>query len=114
MKEYVGKNWKIRISKTYSNAKNHIVVGKIVNCNEVFVALTSKTFHFGNAVNDIKDIQEGRFDIRIIPWSRIEIIHELPDDFMLKRAKLQKVDTGIIFHDGEADCQIARSLDKRY
>lgn len=114
MNRYINKKWKIRISKTYSEAKNHIIVGKVLDCNSTFICIESKTFHFGNVVNSLKEIREGKLDSRIIPWNRVEIIHKLPTGFLFNNAELEKTDDGVIFNDGEIACQIVRLMDKRY
>ncbi len=82
------KVWKIRTVKTYPESHNHIIVGRIIDMTESYVRLDCRTYHFGRAVNSIKDICEGLPMVRVIPWARVEIINELADSFDYANAQI--------------------------
>jgi len=58
--------------------------------NAAYITLNCKTFHFGSNVSGGKGrlvpgrymggIVEGETRVRSIPWSRVEVINELPAD----------------------------------
>ena len=73
--------WKIRITKNYSEARNHLIIGKVVEKNSIWIKINCRTFHFGNAVIRIKDIKIGLSETRIVPWNRVELVNLLPPDF---------------------------------
>ena len=81
---------KIRWVKSYPSAHNHIAVGEIVESELQYLTVYCKTYHFGQLIEGAKGmikpgvysggILEGSAQVRIIPWSRIEVIHVLDDD----------------------------------
>ena len=80
--------WKIRTIKNYPEAHNHLLIGKVLNVTESYVRLHCRTFHFGRTVNGPNDIQIGVLMVRVVPWSRVEVINELPDTFDYVRSRL--------------------------
>jgi len=107
--------WKIRSIKPYHDAHNHLLIGQVVNRDEVCLELMCKSFHFGRAVNRVKDITVGKLAKRILPWTRIEIINELPASFDFQNAKLQADDKGgVNFTDGSYCCPIVAIKDRHY
>jgi len=88
--ELEGKILKIRWAKLYANAHNHVAVGVVLRETEQYLMMTCKTYHFGKTVGGKKGtlvpreyvggILEGDKSIRIIPWDKIEVANELPDD----------------------------------
>jgi hypothetical protein len=75
------KIWKIRTIKNYPEAHNHILVGKVLQITDSYVRLHCRSYHFGRVICGPKDVQIGNLMVRVVPWSRIEIINELPDSF---------------------------------
>ena len=73
--------WKIRTVKNYAEASNHIIVGKVLSCNTAFIRMHSRTYHFRKNAHSPKDFRIGEDMIRIIPWSKVEIINELDNSF---------------------------------
>jgi hypothetical protein len=80
--------WKVRIVKEYPEAHNHLIVGEVVEEGPVWVKLRCRTYHFGRSVERPQDVKVGILSTRIIPWARVEIINELPEDFDYAGAKL--------------------------
>jgi hypothetical protein len=72
---------KVRFIKGYPEASNHLAVGVVLEENTAYLKLNCRTFHFRRLMQGQRNvIHEGEPCVRIIPWTRIEIIHELPDD----------------------------------
>ena len=107
--------WKLRFIKPYPDAHNHLLVGQVVARGQVCLELMCRTFHYGRSVNGLKDIVVGALGKRIVPWSRIEIINELPASFDFQNAKL-KADQkgGVFFSNSHFSCPIVTILDKHY
>ena len=107
--------WKMRFVKSYPDAHNHLLIGQVTGRDEVCVELMCRSFHYGRAVNGPKDITMGAIGKRIVPWSRIEIINELPASFDYQNAKL-KADQkgGVFFSDSHFFCPIVTIQDKHY
>ncbi|MCF7956163.1 MAG: hypothetical protein K9M75_10200 [Phycisphaerae bacterium] len=107
--------WKIRTVKDYPDAHNHVFVGLVKGITDNYVRLNCKTFHYGRRVNSLKDIREGACELRIIPWSRIEVINELPVDFDIEQSKLIVDKSGATtLCSGKYVCVISSSLGERY
>jgi len=107
--------WKIRSIKPYPDAHNHLLIGRIIKQDNVCVEIMCRSFHYGRAVSGVKDIAVGKIAKRIIPWSRIEIINELPEGFDFQAARLEADDKGgINFTDGHYSCSIVTMQDKHY
>ncbi len=83
-----GQIWKIRTVKNYAEASNHIIIGKVISCNEAFVKLNCRTYHFRKHAHSPNDIKVGNVMDRIIPWNRVEIINQLNDKFDYINAQL--------------------------
>lgn len=85
-----GKVVQIRWVKPYAEAHNHVAVGGVLEETPHYIALLCKTYHFGSHVGCptarlvshkyIGGIVEGEKAVRCVPWSRIEVIKELPGD----------------------------------
>jgi len=85
-----GKVVKIRWVKPYADAHNHVAIGDVIQESPHYLTLLCKTYHFGNNIGGKKarlvphryvgGIVEGEKAIRSVPWSRIEVINELPED----------------------------------
>ena len=107
--------WKIRFVKPYPEAHNHLLIGQVIGRDEVCVELMCRSLHYGRAVNSPKDIAVGAIGKRIVPWSRIEIINELPASFDFQNAKLKADQKGsVFFSDGHFSCPIVTVQDKHY
>lgn len=109
------KIWKVRTVKNYPEAHNHLFIGQILQLTPFYVRLDCKTYHFGKAVNSVKDIRAGAKGVRILPWNRIELINELPPSFDYSKASLTSNEDGkIALSDGKIDCVLSSSYDNRY
>ena len=107
--------WKVRCIKPYPEAHNHLLIGQVSARNDVCLEMMCRSFHHGKVVNSSKDIVAGALGKRIIPWSRIEIINELPASFDFQNAKLQANQQGAIhFTDNHFSCPIVTVQDKHY
>lgn len=107
--------WKIRTVKDYPDAHNHVFVGEVKSLTDNYVRIKCKTFHYGRRINALKDVREGAYEMRIIPWSRIEIINELPAEFAVEQAKLMVDSSGATtLCCGKLVCVISSSLGERY
>jgi len=107
--------WKIRTVKDYADAHNHIFVGVVKGVTDSYVRIKCKTFHYGRRINALQDVRVGAFGVRIIPWSRIEVVNELAADFDVEQAKLTVDKEGATtLSCGELICVISSSLGERY
>ncbi len=96
------KIWKIRTIKNYPEAHNHLLVGKVLEITDSYVRLHCRTYHFRRIINRPEDVQIGELMNRVVPWSRIEIINELPPGFDYVRNTLTANKEGeVIFQDGQ-------------
>lgn len=109
------KIWKVRTVKNYPEAHSHLIIGKVLNIETSSVRLDCKTYHFGKVVHTAKDVLVGQEMVRIIPWSRIEIINELPDDFDYVKSSVTADKTGkVVIKDGKYAIPLGSRYDKRY
>jgi hypothetical protein len=107
--------WKIRTIKNYPEAHNHILVGKVLEVTDSYVRLHCRTYHFGRVVNGPRDILIGSVTTRVVPWSRVEIINELPADFDYVRSTLVADKTGeVLFRDNHYACPVGPSREPTY
>jgi hypothetical protein len=103
------KVWKIRAIKNYAEAHNHVLVGKVLEVTDSYVRLHCRTFHFGPSLENVGDVLVGAVMVRVIPWSRIEIINELPADFDYVRSTVISDKPGqVLFKDKQYLCPIGR------
>lgn len=101
--------WKIRAIKNYSEAHNHILVGKVLEVTDSYVRLHCRTYHFGPVLNGPEDVLVGAVMTRLIPWSRIEIINELPPTFdYVKSTVISDRPGQVLFRDKQYTCPIGR------
>ena len=82
------KIWKIRVVKPYPEAHNHLIIGEVLQETATWVRIKGRTYHFGRSVDQLRHVRVGRHEVRIVPWTRIEIVNELPASFDVARAKL--------------------------
>jgi hypothetical protein len=107
--------WKIRTIKNYPEAHNHLLVGKVLNVTDSYVRLHCRTYHFGRIVNGPKDIIVGAVMVRVVPWSRVEIINELPADFDYVRSTLVADKPGeVLFRDSRHSCPVGPGQNATY
>lgn len=107
--------WKIRCVKSYPQARNHILIGRIAHQDSAAITIHCKTFHYGSVINGIKDVETGALDKRIIPWSRVEIVNVLDEDFSYQTATLKTDDqNNIILASGKKACLIASPRERNY
>ncbi len=79
MSDYLkGKNIRLRCRKSYPGAHTHIVIGKVEEENDRYLAIRGRTFHFGRLVPGMRgQVCAGITMIRAVPWNNIEVIHWL-------------------------------------
>jgi hypothetical protein len=107
--------WKIRTIKNYPEAHNHVLVGKVLEITESYVRLHCRTYHFGPVLNAPEDVLVGAVMVRVIPWSRIEIINELPANFDYVRSTVISDKPGqVLFRDKQYMCPIGRGSEPSY
>lgn len=95
------KVWKIRTIKNYPDAHNHLLMGEVLEITDSYVRLLCRTYHFGRIINRPEDIQIGSLMIRAVPWSRIEIINEMPPMYDYRKSTLITNKEGeVLFSDG--------------
>jgi len=101
------KIWKIRTIKNYPEAHNHLLVGKVLEITESYVRIHCRTYHFGRIINRPEDVQIGDLMNRVVPWSRIEIINELPPTFdYIRNTLIADKEGEVIFQDGQHSCPV--------
>ena len=109
------KIWKIRAIKNYPEAHNHVLVGRVLEVTDSYVRLHCRTFHFGPALESVEDVLVGAVMVRVIPWSRIEIINELPGDFDYVNSTVISDKPGqVLFKDRQYLCPIGRGSEPSY
>jgi hypothetical protein len=107
--------WKIRAIKNYPEAHNHVLVGRVLEVTDSYVRLHCRTFHFGPSLDSPQDVLVGPVMIRVIPWSRIEIINELPPDFdYVKSTVIADKPGQVLFRDRQYLCPIGRGSEPSY
>ncbi|MFP4105583.1 MAG: hypothetical protein ACLFVU_05755 [Phycisphaerae bacterium] len=107
--------WKIRSVKSYPEAHNHLLVGQVIERDNACIKVFGRSFHFGKLVHRKREVVMGRLATRIIPWSRVEIINELPAGFDFQSARLIEDEQGkVVFSDGENACNIASAQSRPY
>lgn len=79
MKSYLkGQNVRVRCRKSYENAHNHILIGKVLEENEAYLVIEGRTFHFKRFVDrDCHQIHCGETAVRVVPWDNVEIVNLL-------------------------------------
>jgi len=109
------KVWKIRAIKNYPEAHNHVLVGKVLEITDSYVRLHCRTFHFGPSLDSPEDVLIGDVMVRVIPWSRIEVINELPTDFdYIKSTVISDKPGQVLFKDKQYLCPIGRGSEPSY
>lgn len=101
------KIWKIRTIKNYPEAHNHLLVGRVLDITDSYVRIHCRTYHFGRIINRPENVQIGNLMNRVVPWSRIEIINELPPTFDYIRNTITANREGeVIFQDDQYACPV--------
>jgi len=109
------KIWKVRAIKNYPEAHNHILVGRVLEVTESYVRLHCRSYHFGPVLNSPEDVLIGDVMVRVIPWSRIEVINELPQSFDYIHSTVISDKPGqVLFKDREHFCSIGRGAEPSY
>ncbi len=110
-----GKIWKVRTVKDYTDARNHLLVGRVLGMTESYLRLHCRSYHFDKSVQSSQDIEEGCLMVRIIPWHRVEIINELSPSFSYTQAKLvQDANQEVVLRDGVHVCSLGFAHNKRF
>ena len=111
----INKIWKVRTVKNYHEAHNHLVIGRVVEVNEVFLKLCGRTYHFRRNILTARDVIVGIEANRVVPWNRVEIVNELPTSFDYKEAVLSMDKDGrVVLNDGNYICPICEKSDKGF
>lgn len=106
-KENETKIWKIRTIKNYSDAHNHLLLGKVMEITDSYIRIHCRTYHFGRVINRPEDIQIGGLMVRVVPWSRVEIINELPPTFdYIRNTLIANKEGEVVFQDGKHTCSV--------
>ena len=105
--------WKIRTVKNYHQAHNHLFIGQVIQQTQSYVRIKCRTFHFSRVVNSLKDVKTGHVGVRILPWTSIEFINELPETFDYINAQVVFNEDGkaSLRHD-DVDCVLCSSYDR--
>ena len=99
---------KIRTVKNYPQAHNHLLIGKALAITQTYIRLHCRTYHYGGVINSPKDIQIGDLMIRMVPWNRIEVVNELPEDFDYINNIVAVDKNGVVtFQDKKYNCPIS-------
>jgi hypothetical protein len=88
--------WKIRVVKPYAEAHNHLLIGEVLENTPTYIRVKGRTFHYGRAVEQPRQVRAGNYAVRIIPWARVEIVNVLPASFEVDKAKLAADGNGTI------------------
>ena len=106
--------WKVRTVKNYADAHNHIFIGRVMEVTDSYIRMNCRTFHFGKSINNPRDIRTGMENVRVIPWSRVEVINELSSDFDFNIADLTADKDGKIVLKDKKLSVVISSYDRRY
>ena len=70
-----GKTIRLRCKKDYPGAHTHIIIGRVVEENESYIAVQGRSFHFARIVDGMRSqIAIGQETVRVIPWGNVELI----------------------------------------
>ena len=95
--------WKIRTIKNYPEAHNHLLLGRVLAVTDSYIRLHCRSYHYGRVVSKPDDIKIGGLQVRVVPWSRVEIINELPPTYDYIKSALIATDEGqVLFTDGRS------------
>jgi hypothetical protein len=91
----------------YPEAHNHLLLVKVLEITDSYVRLHCRTYHFGRVINKPEDIQIGNVMVRVVPWSRIEIINELPPTFdYIRNSLIADKEGEVLFQDRKYTCPV--------
>ena len=75
-----GKTIRLRCKKDYPGAHTHILIGRVVEENESYIAVQGRSFHFARIVDGMRSqINVGQETVRVVPWGNVELIHWLTE-----------------------------------
>lgn len=80
---------KIRWVKPYEEAQNHVFIGQVLEETPNYLKVLGKTYHFRKAQGGLAAVQHSPAKVRWIPWNRIEVVTELPEDTDWEHLRLQ-------------------------
>lgn len=111
------KKWKVRHKKGYPEAHNHIYLGEVILENAAYVVMHCRTFHFDKQIDEHgnKRVITGMLRVRRIPWSQIEVIHDLDSNFNYINATMTVDKEGtVVLRDekNQLDCIITKRTDR--
>lgn len=80
---------KVRWVKPYEGAQNHICIGEVLEETPHYLKILGRTYHFRKPQGHLKAVQYSATKVRWIPWSRIEVVTELPAGTDWEHLRLQ-------------------------
>jgi hypothetical protein len=105
--------WKMRIRKAYAEATTHVVVGEVLEHNDVWVKLRCRAVHFRRPTMD-SHIRLSDVKIRTFPWNAVAYVTELPADVRWEGAAIGLTEHGdVVLRQpaGEAAVELSDKLD---
>ena len=72
------KIWKARMKKAYADEINHVVVGEVLEENQLYLKMRCRAFHFKRPTISA-NIVTSEAKVRLFPWERFSYITELPE-----------------------------------
>ncbi len=82
---------KVRWVKPYEEAQNHVCIGQVLEETPTCLKVLGRTYHFRRPPGGGKSVTYSAAKVRWIPWSRVEVVTELPPDTDWQNLRL-KVD----------------------
>lgn len=107
--------WKVRQKKAYPDATNHIYLGKVIKQYATHIVMDCVTFHFDKNIDVTAQnkVVTGMRRVRRIPWSQIEVSHDISADFDYTKAEVETDEEGtVVFKHGEISCIITKRKDR--
>jgi len=105
--------WKVRIRKAYAEATTHVVVGEVIEQNDVWVKLRCRAVHFRRPTMT-SHIRLSEVKTRMFPWNTIAYVTELPSNLEWERAEIgltEHGDVALQHCSGEQAVELSERLD---
>lgn len=99
---------KLRTRKNYAEASNHVLVGAVIFETDTYITLHCRSFHYKAITLDSDQVVEGTTETRIVPWSNVECMSILEDDFPWETAALDRCEEGICLKEGDQATLVTR------
>ena len=102
---------RLRWKKGYQEARNHVAIGKVLHENSGYLVINCRTFHFQKIIGgSTRGVLEGDICVRMIPWSAIEVMHELEPDTRFDASLAVDSNGNVVLHN-KYMTMIARAQD---